>query len=390
MRHNKALRNIVLYSATALLFQPGAIAIDNGIGSSPQPESARTSAPNQSESINLKGIISIYDGPSPDQLVGGLVTSALEHDKTNQDLQKRDKNMNGSFQKSLRMMKAGARYMTSYSGFEFSSEGADVITEEKLKLKSNSATAYVKQKRLDELHTKVFSNVLQLAQGLGVSEPQEREQIISSGLRSLSDLVGPEDAKAAFESLQSWAKQIKVPEAVFAQHPWSVLNLQEKTEDVLRSSAQADPVMRQVRMALHKYNRHSTAMRVTAKALNMSMSAAMMTPTIISPIAQMIEFVWQQSTGGTEDQKLLKEIYLDKRMVSRWKRLNQESGQAINAYNNALITKNPVLLGFSESCISALGGEETGAKIIGTNKLIARKSTHDDAIDCVQTHGLDM
>jgi hypothetical protein len=169
-----------------------------------------------------------------------------------------------------------------------------------------------------------------------------------------------------------------------------VLNLQEKTEDVLRSSAQADPVMRQVRMALHKYNRHSTAMRVTAKALNMSMSAAMMTPTIISPIAQMIEFVWQQSTGGTEDQKLLKEIYLDKRMVSRWKRLNQESGQAINAYNNALITKNPVLLGFSESCISALGGEETGAKIIGTNKLIARKSTHDDAIDCVQTHGLDM
>jgi hypothetical protein len=157
MRHNKALRNIVLYSATALLFQPGAIAIDNGIGSSPQPESARTSAPNQSESINLKGIISIYDGPSPDQLVGGLVTSALEHDKTNQDLQKRDKNMNGSFQKSLRMMKAGARYMTSYSGFEFSSEGADVITEEKLKLKSNSATAYVKQKRLDELHTKVFS-----------------------------------------------------------------------------------------------------------------------------------------------------------------------------------------------------------------------------------------
>jgi hypothetical protein len=92
------------------------------------------------------------------------------------------------------------------------------------------------------------------------------------------------------------------------------------------------------------------------------------------------------STGGTEDYKLLKELYLDKRLESRWKRLNQEATQSVNAYNNAIMTRNPVLLSLSESFITALGGEEASSRIIGSQRLVARKSTHDDAIDCVQTH----
>jgi hypothetical protein len=96
------------------------------------------------------------------------------------------------------------------------------------------------------------------------------------------------------------------------------------------------------------------------------------------------------ATGGPEDYKLLTELYLDKRMECRWKRLNQESAQAINAYNNAVMTKNPVLLGLSESFISVMGGEETSSRIIGNHRLVARRSTHDDAIDCLQTHGAEM
>lgn len=391
MKHNIVLQNIVLSSLIMLLFQPAAIAVDAGMSSLPEPESARNSAPKQSsESINLKGIISVYDGPTPDQLVGGLINSALEHDQTNKSLQARDKHMHSALQKVLNTAKAGANYAASASGFEMSSEGADVILDEKLKLKSNDATAYVKQKKFDELHAKVFSSLLQIAQGLGVSDPIEREKTISAGMQPLSELVGASDAKAALESLQAWSQQLHVPQEIFEQKHWTVLELQNKSEDLLRSSAQGDPVMRQVRRALHKYNGHSKFALGAAKAINVGLNVAMMSPTLISPVAQIMQFVFQMSTGGSEDSKLLSEIYLDKRLECRWKRLNQEAGQAVNAYNNAVLTKNPVLLGLSESFITGLGGEEAGSRVVGTNKLIARKSTHDDAIDCVQTHGVEM
>jgi len=47
-------------------------------------------------------------------------------------------------------------------------------------------------------------------------------------------------------------------------------------------------------------------------------------------------------------------------------------------------------LGYSESMISSMSTEETGAKIIGAQKLVARHSTHNDEIDCIQTHGTSM
>ena len=46
----------------------------------PAPES--TSLAEQAR-VNLKGIISFYDGPTPDELVGNLVTLALSRDGTN-------------------------------------------------------------------------------------------------------------------------------------------------------------------------------------------------------------------------------------------------------------------------------------------------------------------
>lgn len=344
--------------------------------------------PNKStgQELNLKGIIAIYEGPSPDQLVGGLVNQAIIRDKNNAALEERDKKMHGAMHKALGVAKETVHFAVEYRGFEMSSEGADIILDEKLKLKSENATDYAQQRKTDELHAKVFSSLLQIGQGLGSSDPVASERIISSGKSSLAEVVGPEAAEDALSKLKGWSAQLSVPDNVFKQQPWSMLDLQQKGESLLKESAQADPVMGLVRRALHKYNGHSKFALGAAKVINTSLNIAMFSPTIASPVAQILQFVYQMSTGGPEDSKLLTELYLDKRLECRWKRLNQESNQAINAYNTALLTNNPVLLGLSESFISALGGEDAGSKIIGQHKLIARKSTHNDAIDCVQTH----
>lgn len=352
-----------------------------------QPSSAATRA----DEINLKGIISAYSGPSPDQLVGGLVNAAVERDDARDgQLAKKDKAMNGGKHKLMNAAKMTAAFATEYRGFEMSSEAADVILDEKVKLKSKGSTAYAKQRRADEIHAKVFSSVLQIAQGLGTTDPALKEKTIAAGMGPLKDLVGPESADAALKSLQSWSEQLNVPRTVFKQQPWTIGELQQKSEDLVKTSSQADPVMALVRRALHKYNGHSKFALGAAKLCNITLATAMFSPTIAAPAAEILLFVYQMGTGGPEDYKLLQELYFDKRLECRWKRLNQESTQAVTAYNNALMTRNPVLLGLSETFISALGGEEAGSRIVGSNRLVARKSTHDDSIDCMQTHETPM
>ncbi len=335
---------------------------------------------------NLKGIISVYEGPTPDQLVGNLVNQAIQKDQNSALLDKKNKQMHGIVHKAISGAKISANFITEYRGFEMSSEGADVILDEKLRLKSKSATEYAQQKHNDELHAKVFASLLQLAQGLGYRDQHSREKAIAAGLKPLSDLVGEDEAKRTLAKLESWSRQLQVPESILSQDPWTVIELQQKSEQLLRESAQSDPVMGLVRRALHKYNRHSKLALGAAKVINTSLNIAMFSPTIVSPAAQILQFVYQMATGGPEDQKLLAELYLDRRMESRWKRLNQEATQAVNAYNNAIMSDNAVLLGLSESFIQALGGEECSSNIIGEHRRVARKSTHNDAIDCVQTH----
>ena len=336
--------------------------------------------------LNLKGLVSTNDGPAPQVLVSALLQSALERAANRESIDKKDKQYKSVPQKTLTAAKMVARYASEYNGFEMSSEAADVILDEKVKLKSTASVAYVKQRQVDELHLKVTSSMVQMAQGLGMPESNARQKTIDAGLNQLGELVGKEEAQKALDNLKSWSQQLSVPENIFQQQPWSMMDVQQKTEQLLKDSALSDPVLGLVRRALHKYNGHCKLALASARVINTTLAIAMFSPTVVSPAAQVLQFVYQMATGGSEDTKLLAELYLDKRLESRFHRLNQESNQAINAYNNALMTRNSVLLGYSESMISSMASEETGARIIGQQKLIARQSTHSDDIDCVHTH----
>jgi hypothetical protein len=234
----------------------------------------------------------------------------------------------------------------------------------------------------------VFSLLLQVAQGLGMSDSAKREQMVAAGMTPLTELVGQDSANEALMKLKEWSRQLSVPSTLLTQDPWSMLEQQQKSETLLKETAQADPVMSLARRLLHKYNGHSKFALGAAKVINITLAVASSTPTLLAPAASVLQFVYQMSTGGPEDWKLLQEVYLDKRIDSRWRRLNQETTQAVSAYNNAVMTHNPVLLGLSECFVSALGGEEASSKIIGEHRLVAGKTAHDDSIDCVQTHNM--
>lgn len=352
----------------------------------PNPDKSPESAGSNAAKAQLKGLISAYDGPNPKAQIAELLKKSLENDQQRQAILKKDKQLKGTGTKAFSAVKSVVHYATEYRGFEMSSEGADIILDEKLKLKSTAAVDYAQQKQIDDMHLKITSSMVQMAQGLGLQNPDEQQRAIDSGLNQLKELVGEQEAQNALKQLKAWSAQITVPESVFKQPSWTMMDVQHKTEQVLRDSAQADPVVALVRRALHKYNGHSKFALASAKVINTTLAIAMFSPTVVSPAAQICQFLYQMATGGPEDSKLLTELYLDKRLESRFNRLKQESSQVVNAYNTAILTHNSVLLSYSESVISSMATEETGAKVIGAQRLIARQSTHTDDIDCIQTH----
>jgi hypothetical protein len=259
-----------------------------------------------------------------------------------------------------------AQYATTCKGFHSSSEGADLILSEKEKELSKNSTAveYLKQKRYDGLHAQVAGCVFQIAMGLGASDSSHKEQCVNSGYSKLKDLVGEEKAQSLLSSLTSWSEQVKSEDRKLDLDTLDVLTMQNKSVQVLNTALQNDELVKVIRTKLHKYNGHSKFSQISNKVINTSLSLAALTPTFVSPAAQVTQFLYVAATGGPEESKLLKELYFDRRLEERLHRLSQETNLALANYNIAILTKNPALLGCCESMIKKMVGEEGAAAIL--------------------------
>ena len=64
------------------------------------------------------------------------------------------------------------------------------------------------------------------------------------------------------------------------------------------------------------------------------------------------------STGGPEENKILKELYYGRRLEIRRKRINDETELALTNYQKALMTHNGPQLAMSEVVLAQLVGPE--------------------------------
>jgi hypothetical protein len=312
----------------------------------------------------LQGYVSFTDHvPDPGQVIQNLVNVAVARDKERDLLLQRAKFHNKVWTRVLGRSKGMLQYATSYQGFESSSEGADVILEEKLKLKSASAVEFVRQRRMDAAHLQLTCAVMELATGLGMSDEAKGQQAIRAGIQEMIPLVGEEEASRSLELLKTWSKQVKVPDEGFTRDPWDVLAMRQKSREMLASSLRDDDVVKSIETRLHKFNHHSNFARATSKFVNTTLSLVAFSPTMASPAAQAAQFVYVACTGGPEEKKLLKEVYLDRCFESRFERLSQESMMSINNYNCAVLTHNPVLFACTQAVIDNLTNPEVGAAL---------------------------
>ena len=235
----------------------------------------------------LQGEVTLTESNlDPNQTIQHLVEIALERDKEKELLSKRASFHKRKWTRLIGRSKGMLEYATSYQGFESSSEAADVILGEKLKLKNAAAVEYVRQKYIDTAHLQLTCAIMELATGLGLTDDAKKAQAIQSGLQELTPLVGEEAASECLQSMTAWSKQVKVPEEEFSRESFDVLTLRQKSTELLAKSLGEDDVVRSIETRLHKFNHHSNFARATAKLVNTTLSIVAFSPTMASPAAQ--------------------------------------------------------------------------------------------------------
>jgi hypothetical protein len=302
---------------------------------------------------------------NPCQLIDRLVDAAINRDQQKDSLDAKSKFHDKKWTHLVGRSKEMLEYMTSYQGFESSSEAADVILEEKLKMKNKSAVELIRQKRLDAVHLQLTLAVMEVATGLGLTNLEKRETAIESGVQEMTPLVGSASARQCVQDMIAWSNQIKVPESTFSREPWDVLSQRQKSREMLACSLRNDDVVKAIEARLHKYNHLSNFSRASSKLINTGLSLIAFSPTIASPAAQTAQFIFVACTGGPEEKKLLKEVYLDRRFESRFERLSQESIIAVNNYNSAILTHNPILFECTQIVMEGLSSSEMVASFTG-------------------------
>jgi len=236
-----------------------------------------------------------------------------------------------------------------HKGVSVSSEAGDVILDEKLKLNGLGAAKLLNEKLRDELELQVIASTLELASAIGSAEPTNSD--IDEATKQLATLVGDENAnKARIALANQMAGLVSAP----AGKVWSVPQLEHRVQTAVQAAAINDRIADDIRHDVHKYNTHTSTILGAHRFLRTALCIASLSPNAIGPAAQGLLFGYVLMTGGSEQSKLLKELYMDKRLESRATALREESHLAFDNYRVGVLTKNKVLASVSEQLLGKL------------------------------------
>ena len=267
-----------------------------------------------------------------------------------------------------------ANFVFDLRGFDYSVEGADAaLNSDKHHViaRSDGAKEFEARKKIDAAHMKIVSGVLQMAEGLGGTDARS-QKLVADAQKSLSEILGADRAANVLDVLS------KCKDSAYANplvgEAWDMEQKTEKLETMAKAAVMTDPVVEDIRHRLGKYNR-SKAARYAAKTVYSVCNIAEFTPTLAAPAGNIAFLVYMMMTGGPEQDKLLKEIYLAKCLDSRTNLLTEQSHMVVESYHVALLKKNPLLLSVSESLLKQMSGQECVAQVFGNTDTISVAKT---------------
>jgi hypothetical protein len=277
-------------------------------------------------------------------------------------------------QKVWTKVKDASNFLVPWHGFGPSSEAGDVVLNEKLKLKSLEASGYARQKEVDEMHLVVVEKMLGLAESAGAPSSFDQKASVNLALGELSALTSPDDAQKTLAMIKELDLS-QVAEAVnsIEAKPLSVVERKRKWKELSESFISNDPVAQEVTRRFHLYNKRGAVTNVSGHVIEATLGMASLVPNVLGPASQGCLMTYEMANGGTEENKLIKELYLEKRLQSRCRLLVEEAHLVIDTCESALMAHNYSLAALCKAVMIDLGDERTVASVLNSDSATGPK-----------------
>jgi hypothetical protein len=315
----------------------------------------------------ITGEVSTWDGPiKVDRIIESLVDKTFANSPEGEKLDKQLKHLSSPSQKAISVTKDSMNDAVGYQGFDPSARAGKLILDDGYKVRNRAWAEYERQKYVDKIHLQVVSGMMQIAEALGIPDTERASQVMAAGQDSLNSLVGKDEAARTVQGLRTWLSHVPPAESSFSQVPWNTIERNKKLESVLKEALKQDQVVGEVTKKIERYAHPGKLKAGTSRVVETTLNAiSILGPGFAIPLgAEVMDTAYKQSSGGSEENKLERELLLDKRVQSRLKVLSQEASMALDNYRFALVTKNPPLLVFSEEVLGNMTGKSNLPKLV--------------------------
>lgn len=337
------------------------------------PASSAQVSPRKHRSVGrdfpiLQGEVSTYQPHTVvSQSINNLVDAALAKDVRTAPLNKAVDKYSKLHSKIIASVGNQINFAVPNRGFEPSIEAGNVVTGEDNKVKSLAAAELARQKQVDETHVKVVASIMQMAMGMGMSDRVKGQQKVNDEYNRLRELVGEEQANSTMNSMLQWSThpQIKEQETAFNKDVWDVNEQRDKKLTIMTTALNSDPVVADVLSRIHKFNHKSKFARVSSRVVQTTLATIALGPDFVGAGGKIALSVFVGATGGPEQDKIMKELYLGERLDSRSNVLNSEIQLAMENYQIGKLTRNAVLMAAAEAVIQQMAGPEVLPDIFG-------------------------
>lgn len=131
---------------------------------------------------------------------------------------------------------------------------------------------------------------------------------------------------------------------------------------------------------IHKYNQHKKGTLAASHIVEGGLGIACLVPSAVGPAAQIALTGFEMVTGGSEENKVMRQVYLHKLLLSRTKVLESKAEMALQNYQLGILTRNPALIAFAESILAEMSGEAVAREALGTSILPASKDSKAESV----------
>jgi hypothetical protein len=251
-------------------------------------------------------------------------------------------------------------------GFDASREGAKLVLGEDQEIKSLEAAETFRQLRTDQLQESIAEALLELSSAVGDADLSTGKSSLQHALLMLNNLCGADLSSRAVEAVTRWSSCVDLSSRKSNSSAETLFEWKSKTQQASNLGEQHDLITIELKHKLEGLCDQTKNKQASGKLVEGTVSAiTMLGPGFGVPIAaQAVGASWGCANGGSEESKLLRELYYYRQLESRRKLFTDEAQLALLSYERALSTNNTSLLVCSEALLSDIVGPAALAQIV--------------------------